>query len=314
MLLDPYEDTWALCFPDPTTMALLPRLVVTDDALLRAGIWNNVRTGFHNAAVGTDAVLDLLEAAVPHEDSDDALSTVLPWALTKVAPLAHDRDGALGRIHLASLARLATAEAGSTVQLAAFRGAVGSAASVDTLTAWLAGDELPTGLELDPDLRWLVLVQLSALGSLSEADLRAELAGAPTNKARVEFARAMASRPSADAKAWAWQRFTGAAEATNYELEAIGAGMWRTGQEHLTEEYVERYFATLGELPGVHAGWVLGQVASAFFPMTSLSRSTLARANAALATSGLDATVRRRLVDDTDELSRRLAVVAAYPS
>lgn len=89
--------------------------------------------------------------------------------------------------------------------------------------------------------------------------------------------------------------------------------MWRIGQEHLTEEYVEQYFAALGDLPDVHSGWVLGQVASAFFPMPALGQSTLAAANAALAQSDLDATLRRRLLDDTDEMARRLAVLAAYP-
>jgi aminopeptidase N len=314
VLIDPYEDTWAATWPDPETVGLLPQLVDTDDDRLRSGIWNNVRTGFHNAAVSPAAVLDLLDAAVPIEASDDALSTLLPWALTKVGPLSGNPTAALARINSSCLARLATAEPGSSVQLAAFRGAAGSTTASGALETWLAGDDLPDGLALDPDLRWLLLVQLAALGHLDETALQDELAMAPTTKAQVEFARAMASRPTAEAKGWAWQRFTGAVPASNYELEAIGAGFWRPGQTHLTEEYVERYFAALPGLSAVHEGWVLGQVASAFFPMTSLTQSTVDQASAALAQTDLDPTIRRRLVDDTDELRRRLAVVAAYPS
>jgi aminopeptidase N len=312
VILDPYEDTWAAVHPDAVTVDLLPQLIDSGDDLLRAGIWNNLRTGFHNAAVAPEAVLTLLDSTIPREDSDAALSTLLLWALGKVAPLASDRPSAVARIHAACVARLATAAPGSSVQLAAFRGAVGSASSVALLRDWLAGKDLPAGLELDPDLRWLVLVQLAALGQLDETALRAELDAEPTSKAEVEFARAMAARPTAEAKSWAWERFTGAVPATNYELEAVGAGMWRPGQEDLTDAYVERYFSALDELPGVHAGWVLGQVASAFFPMTALSGSTLAAARAVLGRSDLDTTLRRRLVDDTDELERRLAVVAAY--
>jgi aminopeptidase N len=313
VILDPYEDTWAAVQPDAVTVDLLPQLVDSGDELLRAGIWNNLRTGFHNAAVAPEAVLTLLESTLPREESDAALSTLLLWALGKVTPLAPDRSAAVARLHAACLARLVTAEPGSSVQLAAFRGAVGSAGSVKFLRGWLEGDALPDGLVLDPDLRWLVLVQLSTLGALDEAALRSALEAEPTSKARVEFARAMAARPVPEAKAWAWERFTGAVPATNYELEATGAGMWRPGQEHLTEKYVDRYFAALDDLPGAHAGWVLGQVASAFFPMTALSDSTVGKADAALGRPGLDATLRRRLVDDTDELRRRLAVVAAYP-
>jgi aminopeptidase N len=314
VILDPYEDTWAAAQPDAATLALLPRLLDTEDALLRAGIWNNVRTGFHNAAVAPAAALSLLATGVPLEESDGALSSLLVWALGKVVPLAGNPAEALAGVHAACLARVATAAPGSSVQLAAFRGAVGSAGAAEPLHAWLANQDLPDGLVLDPDLRWLVLVRLAVLGEIEGPALRAELDRAPTNSSRVDFARAMASRPSPEAKAWAWQRFTGEVPASNYELEAIGAGMWRPGHEHLTEEYVERYFDALDVLPGVHAGWVLGQVASAFFPITALAGSTLARANAALGRADLDPTLRRRLVDDTDELARRLAVVAAYPA
>ena len=81
----------------------------------------------------------------------------------------------------------------------------------------------------------------------SQAALDAE----PTARSRVEHTRAMASLPDAEAKAWAWQRFTGEVDVPNYELEAAGLGMWRGGQEHLTDAYVDRYFA---ELPGHRRG------------------------------------------------------------
>src|SRR3712207_9312727 len=60
-------------------------------------------------------------------------------------------------------------------------------------------------------------------------------------------ARAHASLPEVDAKAWAWSCFTGEVDLPNYELEAVGIGFWRGGQADLTEPYVERYFA---DLPG----------------------------------------------------------------
>ena len=54
--------------------------------------------------------------------------------------------------------------------------------------------------------------------------------------------------------------------------------MWRAGQEELLAPYVERYF---DELPGtaeVHSGWVLADVAEAFFPLSSLDEATVHRA------------------------------------
>ena len=54
--------------------------------------------------------------------------------------------------------------------------------------------------------------------------------------------------------------------APNYELQAAGLAMWRTGQEHLTAPYVERYFAELPAAPRVHSGWVLGDVDRGVLP------------------------------------------------
>ena len=98
----------------------------------------------------------------------------------------------------------------------------------------------------------------------------------------------------------------------NYELEATGEGLWRRGQEELTEPYVERYF---DELPGTvqaRSGWLLADAAQAFFPVTSLSERTRDARRRADRPEGLDLSLRRRLVDLTDELERKLAVRRAF--
>jgi aminopeptidase N len=315
VVLDPYEDTWALVQPDPTTVAALKGLLPdTDDTRLRAGIWNNVRSAFHNAALAPADALDLLEAGVPVEDSDDAIFTIMPWAMAKVAPLSADPAEALRRIHATAVAKVDSAATGSTLQLSAFQAAVSSAQDAGLLRSWLGGAGLPDGIELDLDLRWRVLVRLAVLGEVDRAELQAALDAEPTAVSRVEHSRAMASLPDAEAKAWAWQRFVGEVDVPNYELEAAGLGMWRHGQEELTDAYVDRYFA---ELPGTvekRSGWLLADAAEAFFPMTALSEETLARARTLSDDETLDLSLRRRLVDDADELAHRLAIRRAYPA
>ncbi len=267
VLLDPYEDTFAVVRPDPTTVAALTLLLpATDDTRLRAGIWNNVRSGFHDAAIDPADVLDLLEAGLPVEDSDDAVFHTLPWVLDKVAPLSVDPADALRRVHAATLTKVSSSPVGSTLQLSAFQAAISSAGDSGVLRSWLAARVLPDGIELDLDLRWRMLVQLATLGETDREELDAALAAEPTARSRVEHARATASLPDAEAKAWAWQRFTGEVDVPNYELEASGEGMWRHGQEHLTDPYVERYFA---ELPGTverRSGWLLADAAAGVLP------------------------------------------------
>src|SRR6478672_1714761 len=315
VVLDPYEDTWALVQPDATTVTALKTLLpATDDTRLRAGVWNNVRSAFHNAAIDPADVLDLVEAGMPVEDSDDAVFYTLPWVVSKVVPLTADPDAALRRVHAVAVAKVADATAGSTLQLSAFQVAISSATDPGLLRSWLAGRVLPDGIEVDLDLRWRILVQLAVLGETDRAELEAALEAEPTARSRVEHSRAMASLPDAEAKAWAWARLTGEVDVPNYELEAAGLGMWRTGQEHLTAEYVERYFVDVPRTVEVRSGWVLADAAQDFFPTTSVTEETLAKARALIDLEGLDKSIQRRVVDLTDELRRRLAIRQAYPA
>ena len=314
VVLDPFEDTWALVQPDPATVSALKALLpVTDDTRLRAGIWNNVRSAFHNAAIAPADVLDLLEAGIPVEDSDDAVFYTMPWAVSKVVPLAADPSAALGRIHAVALDKVGDAAAGSTLQLSAFQAAVSSATDAGQLRSWLAGRVVPDGIELDLDLRWRILVQLAVLGETDRAELGAALEAEPTARSRVEHSRAMASLPDAEAKAWAWSRFVGEVDVPNYELSAAGLGMWRPGQEQHTDEYVDRYFANVPRTVDVRSGWVLADAAQDFFPTTSLTEETVAKAHALIDLEGLDRSIRRRVVDLTDELEHRLAIRRAFP-
>src|SRR5262249_44214612 len=73
------------------------------------------------------------------------------------------------------------------------------------------------------------------------------------------------------------------------------------------------YFADLPHTPEVRSGWVLADATEHFFPRTSLARDTLAQAEALIADGDLHLSIRRRLVDEADNLGRKLAVLGAYP-
>ncbi|MCR6030805.1 aminopeptidase N [Nocardioides sp. zg-579] len=315
VLIDPFNDTWAAAVPDAATVAALPALLPdVEDPALVAGAWNNVRTALHLAQVDPAALVDLAVARFPVEDTGDfphvaVPRRTIPWLFQTLLPLAP--TGSLERLHEAVVGRLATLEAGSEEQLAAFRAAIRSASDPDLLRRWTT--ETPEGIDADLDLRWRVLVRLAVLGATDAAELDAELAAAPTAAATVEHTRARASLPDAEAKAWAWSRFTGDVDVPNYELEAAGLGLWQPTQPELTAPYVDRYFVELPATAAVRSGWVLAQAAEAFFPFASLERSTLDRARALLDDPALEASVRRRLADCTDRLARMLAVAEAHP-
>ncbi|GAA1772678.1 aminopeptidase N [Nocardioides hankookensis] len=311
LVLDPFEDTWAVVEADTSSADALAELLPSvEDPALRAGIWNNVRSAFHNAALSPAAVVDLVVASAPVESTEDSKRRLAPWLYGDVLPLAP--AGSLERVHAAMLGKLGSTEVGSEFQLSALRMAVSTSSDPDELRGWLAAT--PDGISLDLDLRWRVLVRLAALGATDAAELQAALDAEPTGESRVAHMRAAVSLPTAEAKALAWDVFTGRLDVPNYELEAAGLGMWRDGQEELTASYVDRYFDELPYTVQVRSGWVLADATEFFFPVTSLSESTLERAELLAADDTLALSVRRRLSDCADDLARKLAIRKAYPT
>ncbi len=309
-LLDPREETWAELAIDPLTVAALPELVAPmSDPLMRAALWNAVRNGVHHARLSPGAALAIVCAGLPVEDQDSALGSLTGWSTGTLLALVDDPAAAAQRLHAAFRAALAGADPASGLALAATRGAVATSADVEELHGWLSGhpvggvDNAPP---VDLDLGWRIVRRLTQLGVTDRDLLDARLAEEPRIESQVHHAWCVAALPTEAAKAWAWRRFTGEEDAPNHELYAIGLGFWQTGQDRLLAPYVGRFFDELPATVGARQGWVLGEATRSFFPLTALDESTVAAADAALADSGLDLTVRRALVDSTDELRRRI--------
>ncbi len=321
VVIDVDETSWLLARPDATTISLLPSVMRSSrDPMERSAVWNNLRSAFELGGATPEDVLAVAVVAIPDETSDEPLSfngwasspskmLLMEWLVSKVAPLAGDPRAAHEALHQACLARATTGEPGSTVQLAAFQGAIASCSSADEVSRWLAGG-VPDGVDLDLSLRWRLLVQLAALGGTDRASLDSFLADEPTATSRVDHARAVASLPDDAAKAWAWGRFTGAEDVPNYELQATGQGMWLPGQEHLTTPYVERFFADLPTTTSHRSGWVLADAACWFFPITSGEPGTVHLAERLAGDESLDLSLRRQLRIMADELRRRLTARA----
>ncbi|HEY0890504.1 MAG TPA: aminopeptidase N [Nocardioides sp.] len=309
VVLDPYDDTWAVLTPDSGTVESLKRLLPTlGDEGLRAGVWNNLRSAFHNALVSPADVVEIAVASLPIEDAEDHGRRTRAWLFGTVVPLAP--ADALDRLHAAAIGKLAVTAPGSEAQLAAFRAAISTCRSPERLRMWLAG--APDGIEVDGDVTWRILVRLAQLGATDRDELAASFEADPTADARVQHTRAVCSLPDEAAKAYAWSVFTGDVDLPNYEIEAAAAGLWRSGQPELAAPYVERYFAELPGTAKVRSGWVLADAADWFFPSSSIEQATLERAEALLSDESLDASIRRRLADRADLLRRQLAVKRAF--
>jgi aminopeptidase N len=314
VVLDPHDQTWARLALDELTLEALPKLLPDmSDPLMRASVWSAVRDGIFNAQVDPEAALAVLEAGLPHETQDLAVTALTTFGLGTLVDRVHpEPKTAVRRFHAAAASRVSTAEPGSGVQLAAFRAAVASQTDPEALRGWLTSNGLPRGVETDRDLRWRILIRLAALDAIDRAELADWLDKDRSTEAAVDHVQALCAIPDTEAKAFAWSHFTGERQASNYEIEAAGRGMWRAGQEEVTAVYVERYFADLPGTVKVRSGWVLADAARDFFPRLAVDRATAERAQALVSDDSLDLSLRRALVDSADDLERALRVREAF--
>ena len=306
VILDPRGETWASIVLDPVTVEALPDLLTgMSDPQSRASVWNALKLGVHHTRLSPAAAAAVLETGLRVEDQDSALSSLQTWS-SQLVVVSADPDAVTRRLHDAFRARLATAEPASGLALAAVRGVIATGTDADELRRWLA-DGIGDGLPLDLDLRWRMVRRLTQLGATDRAELDARLEEDRRAESQVHHAWCAAALATDEAKAWAWRRFRGEDDVPNHELEATGLGFWQPGQDDLLAPYVERYFAEIAGTVQVRQGWVLGEAARAFFPLTVLDQRAVDLAHGTLADQDLDLTLRRNLVDETDELEHRIA-------
>ena len=265
MVIDPDEESWGVYVPDGTTLAgLVDLLPEVKDEALRAGVWNNVRSGFHHAAVDPAAVVDLLVASLPVEDTEDASRHLMPWVLGWVLPAAP--PGSLERVHAAALAKLTECGAGSELQLSAFRAAVHTCGD-DSTAPRLAARQMPEGLDLDLDLRWRLLVRLATLGATDRGRARRRAgrrADRPVPR-RAHPRRRVAADPRGQGVRLG--AFRGHRRRT--QLRARGRRPRHVARGARRRHRASTSSATSTELPGtakVHSGWVLGAVDRGVLP------------------------------------------------
>jgi aminopeptidase N len=311
---DGTDATWAKVRFGPDGWSRLARVLpaVTDEAVQVVAV-NAIRDGVRDADLDPTEALDLLLDAAPGWREETLVEAGLGFAIGTLAgpyaPVA-DRAARLGRVADVAAAMLGVASEGSDQQLVAFRLVVRSTEDVRRLGEWAAGDRLPPGVTLDPELVWLIVARGAALDP-DPSPIEAALSRDRTAAARIHATRARAMLGRPEAKAAAWRRLVGPSELSAYELYATAEGFFVPGQEALTDPYVERYFAEIGGTGAFRSGWALREVAAKAYPALAATPETVRRAERALA-GELPGPIRRAVLDGTDKLSRAVRSLARF--
>lgn len=125
---------------------------------------------------------------------------------------------------------------------------------------------------------------------------------------REGAARCRAALPTPEAKAAAWQAMFSDDTLSNYLFTATAQGFWQPGQEELLAPYVHRFYPDATAL-AARRGPAIAEAAGRYaFPAYAIDTDSLATGTRALKDPALIPALRRKLVDQLDDLRRALAV------
>ncbi|MFF8368069.1 aminopeptidase N [Streptomyces lydicus] len=332
--------TYAKIRLDPASaQAALRDLSALPDPLTRAVVWNTLRDLVRDGELPPTAYLDAARTHLPHETDLAIVQGVLVFARTQIAdrylpttklsaPTEQaagptDRHTALGTLTSLSREILRRTEGpengtGAGLRLTAVRTFIDSATTPEGIQDWLDDGSVPGGPHLDPELRWRILGRLATLGAAPTAELHAaidaELARDPSATGREGAARCRAALPDPDAKEAAWEALFRTDERTalsNYLFTATATGFWAPEHHDLLRPYVARYFTDVPALAAAR-GPALAEAAGRYaFPAGCVDEETLRLGETCLAESDPTPALRRKLVDQLDDLRRALKVRAA---
>ncbi|MER5463470.1 aminopeptidase N [Streptomyces sp. NPDC002668] len=283
------------------------------DPLTRTVVWNAARDMVRDGELAPTAYLEAARAHLPRESDLAVVQGILAFAATQLADRylpAGDRPAALAALRDICRALMRRTEDGSDpgLRLTGVRHFIDAAAQPETLQEWLGDGSVSGGPELDPELRWRILYRLAVLGATDNTAIEAELDRDPSATGQEGAARCRAALPTPEAKAAAWDRLFTSDTLSNYLFTATAQGFWQPEQADLVREYVPRYYQDSVGL-AARRGPAIAEAAGRYaFPLHAVDAETLRLGEECLRDAEMIPALRRKLVDQLDDLRRALAV------
>ena len=202
------------------------------------------------------------------------------------------------------------AEPGSDHQLTftrSFASAAHTESALDDLEGLLDGSLVIEGLTIDTDLRWTLLGGLARAGRADEDRIAEELRRDNTISGQERSAAARAARPTAEAKAEAWEIAVVRDDVPNETQRSVVLAFMQHGQDDLLAPYVEKYLEiaeTLWERKGTQRA---STALEFLFPRPLASRELLDRVSTWLQDSSANPAAKRYVHEGAADVERYLA-------
>ncbi len=318
ILVNDDDLTYAKLRLDPYSLATVRSgLAEISSPLARAVCWAAAWDMCRDAELAAADYVELVLSAVATESDHTAVRSTLQQGLQAArhyTPRAR-RPAVLLRWQQGVGDLLAAAAAGSDHQLAlakAFPMAAEDEAAADRLQGWLEDRDVPEGLAIDPELRWSVVVALARLGRLDANAIAAEEERDKTITGAQQAVAARAARPTAPAKAEAWDLAVHSDSVPNGKHQAACLAFWQRGQADVLEPYAEAYLTAAADISANRGGWqgrghaLRSNVLRYLFPVPEDLQPFLVRLDAWLAEQDLSESVHRTITECRDNALRAL--------
>ncbi len=187
-----------------------------------------------------------------------------------------------------------------------------SEADVAAVRGLLDGSTPMEGLTLDQDMRWTLLTARASAGDADEAEVEAERSADNTATGRERAARALAARPTPEAKEAAWVAAIEGNSLPNAVISATALGFGRAHDTALLQPYIARDVEAIEGVWAARTHAIAGALATGFFPLAVADQELLTATQAWLdehpdVPNGL----RRTVSENRDSVARALAAQAA---
>jgi aminopeptidase N len=212
VLLNDGDLTFAKLRFDERSLETIKRdLSRLDDPLARALCWAAMWDLTRDAEMPAREFVELVARHAPAEQDSLLVERVTSQARSTIDLYGdpRNRTTARGRLHLVAQEQINNQGLAIELKLIWARILVGTAdsdASLDKVEAMLRGTESITGIDVDTDLRWLIVGQLAEEGHADVALIQAIMADDPSDIGRRRGTACLAARPTAAAKEEAWLR------------------------------------------------------------------------------------------------------------
>ncbi|MDV7245073.1 MULTISPECIES: aminopeptidase N [Rhodococcus] len=278
------------------------------DPLARGLIWSSLWNATRDSELEAARYLAMAQRFSPTESNPALLTSVLsnvPFAIEHYLPESARAD-ARRRWLEHTWNEMFVSDSGDQLTWARAVAAVaatdgGRAAHIRSILDGSAPP--PSGLSLDPDLRWAFWLALAATGHADDTDLHAEWQRDDTGSGRTAYLRAMSARPEVAVKAEAWASIFHDHSLSNDHLDATISGFLAGARRDLVAPFAADYFAAVRPIWRDRSIEMARRVVTGLFPR----ETTLAAADAWLAANAdAPGALRRLIVEQRDHLARDL--------